>query len=312
MARSTDVETLLRLLGIRAKRQGRKWVAKCPDPAHNDNDPSWSIVDNEGSRRHASHHCFSCGFGGGPWELAAAIWDEPVDEAGKKLSAMLHGGKRKAELPNIVVERPARRSRRVFKLPIGTIIPGPGGEWYGPALDYLTETRRVPRWQIDKWGIGYAIRGRLRGRVVLPVYTAGELVTYSARAFIGGIRRYDAGREVFGARPKRAVFGEPFFDSELDTATIAEGAFSTLALERGGFPNPGGILSSEFTPGRARIFDRFERIVIATDPDKAGEKVAKFISVLGRRARVDRLELPASADDIPDDELADIRRAFFA
>lgn len=287
-------------------------MARCPDPAHDDGEPSWSIVDNEDSRRHASHHCFACGFGGGPWELAAAVWDLPVGEAGKKLVAMLHGGKRKAEIPTVVVERPTQRTRRTFKLPIGTVIPGPRGDWYDDALTYLTETRRVPRWQIDKWGIGYAIRGRLAGRVVLPVYTSGELVTYSARAFIPGIRRYDAGREVFGARPKRAVYGEPFFDYELGTATIAEGGFSTLALERGGFPNAGGILSSEFTPGRARIFDRFERIVIATDPDAAGDKVAKFISVLGRRARVDRLELPKSADDLLDVELVAIRRDFFA
>lgn len=307
-----DIETLLRHLGIRAHRRGRKWVALCPDPAHTDSKPSWSIIDSEGSRSHGSHHCFSCKFGGGPWELAAAVWGVSTEDAGKRLRELLGGrGKREAHVQKVTIKMPKKTEARRFDLPFGVVVPEPGGVWFEPARTYLIDRRRVPQWQIDKWGIGYAIKGRLRMRVVLPVYTSGELVTYSARAFIDGIPRYDAGREAFGAKPKRAVYGEPFW-TDGDTATIAEGCFSALALERAGFPNVGGILSSELTPGRALLFSRFDRIIVATDPDKAGDAVAKRIDILSRRARVDRLVLPASPDDIPDDELADIRRSFFA
>ena len=61
---------------------------------------------------------------------------------------------------------------------------------------------------------------------------------------------------------------------------------------------------------RARILDAFEVIVIATDPDKAGDAVANWIAILGRRARVARLMLPKSPDDVPDAELSDRVQTF--
>ena len=297
-----DVETLLRALGIIATKKGYRWTAKCPNPDHDDADPSWGMIDRPGDRKHGSHHCFSCKWSGGPWELAAAIWGCEVKEAGKRLWKMqLTGGPREStEVPKVVVRFPGAAPE--FKMPSGVIIPAVDDRpWYQPALKYL-EGRGVTRVQADRWGLGYAIRGRLCNRVVVPVYTEGALRTYSARAIALGMDRYDQGKVVQGAQPKRALWGEPMFTGTR-TVTVAEGVWSGMALERAGAPNPCALLGSELTPERARILDRFDRIIIATDPDKAGDRVAEFIAVLGRRATVARLRLDVSPDDAPTDDL---------
>lgn len=311
-----DIETFLRNIGLVARYipGARKWVASCPNPDHRGDTSkdrwdqwifrqgviaSWSINDRPGERGHGSHHCHSCKFGGGPWELAAMVWGCTLEEAGKRIGELFYHPT-SLEIPRVTVRVP--REKKVFELPSGVVIPGPGGRWFGPALRYL-ESRGITREQADRWGLGYAVRGRLVNRVIFPVYTEGELRTYSARAIAPGMKRYDAGLEKLGAQPKRALFGEPLFDRSIGIVTVAEGCPSTLALERAGAPNPAGMLGSYLTPDRARMLSTFPAVLIATDPDAAGEKVAQWLDVLSRRAKVRRISLELAPDDTPQAEL---------
>lgn len=293
------IDALLRYLGIDAERgHAGKWIAKCPNPAHPDTDPSWSIIDRPGDRRHGSHHCQSCKFGGGPWELAAAVWGCELAEAGKRLTAAFGLGKGPAakHTPKVVIKEEAPPPVP-FAFPPGVVIPGPGGRWYDPALAYLLN-REVTRDQVDRWGMGYSLRGRLRNRVVIPVYNAaGHLLTYTARGIVRSVEpRYEAGRVSQGAKPRMAIWGEAGWQGT-GIVTVAEGVFSALALERAGAPNPSALLGSDFVEDKAHLLGRFERVIVATDPDKAGDRVARALSVLGRRARLYRVNLDASPDD---------------
>lgn len=298
-----NVPLLLRHLGILAESTRGGWRALCPSPGHVDHEPSWRIVDRAGHRGHGSHHCFSCKFGGGPWELAAAVWGIPIADAGARIRALgIDGGRLPAaKSVKLRVELPGER--RVFGLPRGVVIPGAGGRWYPGALAYL-ESRGVTRWQCDRWGFGYALHGRLRGRVVMPVHTQGALRTFSARAWDPGAgQRYDSGREVDGAQPRRAVWGEPLWDRSLGAVTVAEGVFSALALERAGFPNVSALLGSQVTTERARVLTGWYHYVVVTDPDSAGDAVARWLSVESRRAQVSRVRLSVSPDDASHEEL---------
>ena len=303
---TVDVRALLGHLGIRAQRQGPKWVAVCPNPHHEDHDPSWSIIDNPRAKKHGSHHCQACKFGGGPWELAAAVWGCDLEEAGRRLST-LFGTRDRAplrDLPRVVVvDSSAPVVSTPFGLPAGTVVPGPGGRWYEPALRYL-EGRGLTRDQIDRWGLGYAVRGRLRNRVVLPVRDgAGALLTYTARAIDTAQKpRYRSGEVRHGARPRRALWGEERWAGR-DAVTIAEGIFGGLRLEAAGAPNPTALLGSELTEEKARVLAGFRRILVATDPDKAGEAIARRLSVLARHAALVRVDLDLSPDDTPAEDL---------
>lgn len=303
------VPGLLEELGIKGTRRGGKWVALCPNPKHEDHHPSWSIVDREGDKKTGSHHCFSCGWGGGPWELAAAVWGVTVDEAADRLVARFA---RPAEpeavsVPTVRIAMPGA-PRKPFALPLGVVVPEPGGKWYQPAWDYLVGRGITPD-QIARWGMGYATWGRCKNRVVWPVWTEGKLRTFSARAIDPAMQlRYDAGKESMGAEPKRAIWGEARWDRGAGVVVVAEGVPSALALERAGAINPSALVGSYLTPDRARLLSVFPRVLIATDPDEAGNKAAEALSVLGRRAKVFRLTLRLSPDDLPTPELAEVVR----
>lgn len=296
MTRRVRVPELLSVLGIAARRTGAKWQAPCPSPTHDDADPSWGIVDDPPARTHGSHHCHGCGFGGGPWELAAAVWGTTPREAGERLRKLnVAGPPLPSKLPRIV----ARPPRAPFRLPEGVVVPGPDDPWPDPPRRYL-ESRGVFRKQCDRWGLGYAWWGTCERRVVCPVYTNGELLTYSARAWSKDLHRYDSGKRSDGAEPDRALYGEPLWDLSLDTVTIAEGCWSVLSLERGGAPNPTGLLGSELTASRALQLSRWPRILVASDPDAAGAKLWRaVVAMLGGGGRdIRRVQLPASPDDI--------------
>lgn len=292
-----DVERLLAALGIKAELRGTKWLASCPAPDHPDENPSWFIRDDPGERWHGSHNCRSCGLSGGPWELVSVVRGIPLDEAAKFVAA-LSGGPR--ELPRDVPEVKVvmGRRRRVYQLPPGVEVPASIAEWKPAALAYLRK-RSITDDQILRWGIGFATVGPLAWRVVVPVIVRGRLVAYVGRAiFDDGRPRYDMPSRVDGARPDVAVWGEPGFDRTRGAITVAEGIFSALALERCGAPNPCALLGSQLTPQKIAVLSEWPVILVATDPDKAGDKVAEDIGKqLSRHCWVQRVTLDASPDD---------------
>lgn len=297
-----DVALLLEVLGIEATKRGNKWIASCPYPGHNDSDPSWSMIDDPGGAKHAAQHCHGCKRGGGPWELAAGRWGVDVKTAGRRLAEMGMGRRvMPKNAPRVRVQMPGG-NHRVLRLPDHVEIPGPDGEWFEPALRYLAGREvPVPRWQLDRWGCGYSIRGKLPNRVVIPVYDARRrLLTYTARTILPAARpRYKQASVEDGARPRRALWGEARWEGT-GIVCVAEGVFGGMALERAGAPNPTALLGSEITEEKARVLDRFDHVVIATDPDSAGRQAQEWLSVLGRRARITILDLPKAPDDIPD------------
>jgi DNA primase len=293
-----DVEKLLQALGVKYERRGRKLQALCPNPDHQDSSPSWAIVDSPGASTHAGHHCFSCKFGGGPWELVMAVRGVDEAEAFAFMGELVSGVARPQEgVPQLVIKPPAARVEYV--LPRGVQIPSiDGSSWPEPFAKYL-EVRGVTQEQIDRWSIGFAKWGPLAWRVVIPVHTRGRLVAHVARSiFRDGSKRYDMptkGR----ASPTMAVFGEPLIDPELGVLTIAEGSFSMLALERAGAPNPVALLGSDWSPAKAAILTavQWSHVIVATDPDMAGDKVARAISASFRKAKISRLRMDQSPDD---------------
>lgn len=301
MSEPVVIEDLLRALGIQAQRKGTKWHARCPAPKHDDAHPSWMIRDDPNARWHGSHSCRSCGLAGGPWELVSVVRGCSLLEAASFVRALQAGRTPGSdEVPGVIVR--VRRKQR-YELPPGVEIPTSIGGWYKPALEYLLR-RGVTEKQIQRWSMGYAISGDLAWRVVIPIVTRGKLVGYTARAiFEDGSGRHEQPTRKFGARPDAAVWGEPKFDRARGAITVAEGIFSALALERAGAPNPCALLGSQLTPMKLVVLSEWPVVLVATDPDPAGERVAVELSkVLGRRAYVERVELERSPDDYLDDE----------
>lgn len=309
-----DVEALLTALDIKFTRQGVKLRAICPNPEHKDSDPSWAIIDNPGSDKHGGHWCFSCKHGGGPWELVRAVRGMDEEQAALFVHALITGAPRPFPgVPRVKVR--TDRSADEYRLPPEVRIPSlDGSEWPDVFADYIA-SRGVTEDQLVRWRIGYATRGPLAWRIVIPVHTRGRLVAHVGRAVFDDRERYDMPFKKHGARPSLAVFGEPLVDPARRVLTIAEGSFSMLALERAGAPNPVALLGSDWSAGKAAILSSvpWDLIVIATDPDAAGDRVARDIAASYRKSTIRRLRMDRSPDDCGLDDLqAAVRTALAA
>jgi DNA primase len=83
-----------------------------------------------------------------------------------------------------------------------------------------------------------------------------------------------------------------------------------MALERAGFPNAIGFIGSEVTPERLLKIQRYRRVLVATDPDQAGDKAWRRVRDIEMTNRlnasgrvVTRVQLTHAPDDMPEVEL---------
>lgn len=291
-----DVAAVLGRLGIEARRRGRELHARCPNREHEDKHPSWRIRDDEHDRRHALHNCFGCGFGGSLNDLVMHVRGLSWAEAEAWLEGAAADDARPT--PAVVELRLRPPPSRSFELPEGVEV-ALLDRWPGSARAYAVE-RGITAEQVDRWGIGYAAEGRLRGRIVFVKRDAAVMVGgYSARTFVGGSRKYLEPEQ--WERPRSVMFGEEHWPppDERGRLYVVEGAINALAIERA-LPGAhvGATVGSELTPMAALKLAGWRELVLVTDPDKAGDRLAADIGVkLGRHGvAVRRVRLPEGQD----------------
>lgn len=325
--RHDDIGDVLRRLGIDARKRGTQWVALCPN--HEDHDPSWRIRDQPGTDRHGKHWCHACGWGGSIFFLVMEVRGCDHEEAAKWL-----GGAQAEAAPVTHVDVKVGRKLAGWSLPAEVQIK-PIEKWVSGARKYALG-RGITPWQIERWGIGFSVDGDLGCRIVIPYRRPdGVPVGYTARTWVDDPKRYD---EAAGGAGRSAVFGEqhwPTFSREkVGTVFVVEGALNALAVERalvapasesnwhrnvGGFawrdhgflyppsfPNLASLAGSDPGAGRLVKLFRFERVVLLTDPDDAGDRVAAALSSqLARHADFLRVRLPRGCDaaDLGKDDL---------
>lgn len=307
-----DIAKLLLWLGIKARRRGTEWWACCP--VHGEKEPSWQIHDSPDDDAHGLWRCFGCGAKGNALGLVADRFDVGWREALEMVQEQgLIGGPPPIPLRvEVVTERPRVRG---CVLPPGVMF-GPVDQWVSPARRYILSRGITPE-QIDRWGIGYAVDGKLRGRLVFPVRDAhGRVVGYSARTFIDDEKRYLEPSTADGYE-LGAVYGEEHWPpvGQRPVVVVTEGAINALAVERavdvcpefGALAPPfGAVRGSNLQPGHLVRLGTFGVVLVASDPDKAGDKLfADLKQALGRWARVRRVGLEVNdCAATPIDELA--------
>lgn len=277
-------------------------------PVHPENSPSWKI-HLEGPRR-GQFFCFGCKWRGDVYTLVM-----------EKLGMSFPGAKAFIEgLPEelaknipIVVYKPITFEKpRTFALPHG-VYQLPLHEWISVARDYAL-ARHLTGEQVERWRIGYAVGGRLDGRIVIPVYNAqGTLLSYTGRTFAGDPKRYLEPHE--SERPDQdAIFGEEHWPPKGErrhTLIHLEGALNGLAVER---VRPdlhfGALMGSDVSLGQLNKLHTWKRHVLLTDPDIAGDLAArKLLGALGRHAEEvvrTRLRAGADPDNMPPAELQEV------
>lgn len=319
---SASVERVLERLGITARRIGSRWWAeRCPVPEHGPQNEGhlWKnfFIRADGHRAAGLWHCYSCKEGGKLYELVMKVRGCEFREALAWLREI-----EEAPAPEPVVSvryAPLGAGRARFELP-GGVEFGPLAGWNSVARDYAL-SRGLTAEQVERWEIGYALSGRLSGRVVFPIVdSAGRLANYAARTFVDDETRYLAGDEDRDpGLDVAAMLGERFWPAPATrirrACVVFEGALSGMALERamlraGVSAELAGLQGSDVAnPRRALRLSSFGRVVSAADPDKAGDRVSEDLAAALRRVPFARLRYPREGVDAGDTPVEDLARA---
>ncbi|MDE2106021.1 MAG: toprim domain-containing protein, partial [Patescibacteria group bacterium] len=219
-------------------------------------------------------------------------------------------------------------AKQKFKMP-EEVSQRPFEKWPKPIRQYILD-RKIDIYQVDRWKLGYSVDGRLGGRIVFPIEDEnGILASYTARSFDGKEPRYTTPQPSENPDPT-VLFGERYWPSvqerKLSTVVLTEGAINALACERAGAMYVAALGGSPLSPldvGRdkpARASDGalaavlklagWGRVLVATDPDRAGEKVSMAIRALARWTDMRRVTFPEGTDaaDLPLHDLRELLR----
>jgi DNA primase len=296
-----DIPRLLSILGIDAKHRGDEWIAKCP--VHTDADPSWSINEN------GSWYCFGCVNGGGLGQLIETIYKINWQDAKIWLQENGITSEETDAIGDIQIQTPTVSAPPTFVSPPGCYFGNPE-KWPTPVRRYVG-SRGITEAQVARWQLGYALTGWLANRIIIPHFDRkGNMAGYSARTFIGEQPRY------LTPKPEEnsdftVMFGMNLWEGN-ECVVVTEGSIDALACERAGAQNIAAFGGSPFaslditrmkppvTPlsvlASIGNLSRFKKILIATDPDKAGNKVYEAMRPLGRWAELSRVVMPEGMD----------------
>lgn len=292
-----DVPLLLERLGIEGKRRGPREIwACCPLPGHEERTPSFQIRDDPEGDKHGFWRCLGqCHEGGGPTALVSRVFGCSFEEAIDWIKNERLGSPRHF-LRMELQEAPP--------LPSGFVLPGgatlsPLPTWVAPARAYA-ERRGITAEQVDKWGLGYAVDGRLAGRIILPWRDSfGKLTGYTARTYLASNKKYLEPDASEGA-DRSAIYGEQHWPPVGDarrTVVVVEGGIDGLAVERAtAFPFA-AVCGSVLLPGHVARLSTWREVIIASDPDKAGRGLAEALrGALARWVRIRDATLPSGYD----------------
>lgn len=293
-----DVEALLARLGISATRKGKELWACCP--FHDEDTPSFQIRDTpEDPERHGLWRCLgACHDGGTAAELARRVLGFEGEREAR--SWLASGAVRELPPPIGAVEFVAPRQtgpRREIDLPAGVRV-APLDDWPRAAREYA-EGRGMTEAQRARYGVGYAVDGRLAGRIVFPWREPdGRVRGWTARAFLPSLRKHDEPAAEDGA-PLGWVLGSEGWPpvGERRAVVVVEGAWDGLAVERATGLPWGAARGSNLLPAHAARLATFPEVVVAGDPDAAGRRFAEALrAALGRWSKLRFGEIPPGWD----------------
>lgn len=206
------------------------------------------------------------------------------------------------DLDPMAIELVVAPGQPVFRMPAG-VENLPFDEWVSAAKVEAIK-RGLEGWQVLRWGLTYALEGRLAGRFVIPVRDfRGVLRSYMARALFRQPRKYLYPRDEEGP-DKDALFGEFLWpmDSGVrrsSVVVVTEGVFKSLAVERVSPTRKwqAAIGGSSIRPAHVAKLAEWGGVDVLMDADDAGERAGdELVYALGRHVRVRRLRLPEGKD----------------
>lgn len=306
-ARNVDVPAILKRLSVDVRRaKGREVWACCP--LHSlagkpERTPSFRIRNEPDSDKHGFYQCFgSCGGerrSGSVFKLVRLLLElETNDEAKRWIRGESLETEREEPTRILIDAKAPKMCRRGVEHPIGVIV-APVDRWPQMAREYL-DKRGIPHNQAERWGLGYGRFGKYANRIFFPAYDAqNRLLNFTTRTYVDHPQKFKEPSEGSGAE-KSAVFGEFHWPERGKRRAVValESAINVLASEREAPEfSHGAIFGSEVLPGHLLRLGSFDVVLVASDPDEAGDKYFRAIHAgLARTKRVERVQIPDGTD----------------
>ena len=289
-----DVGAMLDWLEVPSRQRGPERWACCP--IHGEREPSFQIRD-DGTDEAGLWRCFGCGEHGNAQQLVALLLDVTLHDAREMMVERGFYGAPPPIPVDVQVTHTEHRPSAGFRMPPGVVFGDPAG-WTTPAREFIAR-RGITAAQVARWRIGAGTRGKLTGRLVVPVYDGNAVLRgYTARTFVDADKRYDEPSAEDGYAPG-FVWGELWWPEpeQRGVVVVCEGALNGLAVERllprvvdtGPLPAVAALRGSQLHPGHVMRLSTFPIIVALTDPDAAGEKAYRAMcSSFGRWSKLRR------------------------
>lgn len=143
-------------------------------------------------------------------------------------------------------------------------------------LSYL-ESRRVNRFDILRYKIGYCSEGKYQNRIIIPSYDEnGDLNYFIARSYLPTTQNYN------NPKISRDIIFNEFFINWNIPIIICEGVFDALAIKRNVIP----LLGKDITEGLMKkiVTSQVKKIYISLDSD-AMKSALKFAEQLMNKGK---------------------------
>lgn len=168
-----DLPTLVESYAGQGRHSAGKWTFRCPHPAHDDRSPSFSVFQSQSGKWRA--HCFACDFDGDALDVVRWLDGGDVAAAADRLRSIT-GTPRDLPRPRAPLGRRA---------PAPVRPSGPSGDWFAngsewfPLNDagaarrlmdaYLSE-RGWPAWVADRFGLSVVLDQYRKPRIRHPFH----------------------------------------------------------------------------------------------------------------------------------------------
>ena len=239
---------------------GRDVQARCPNKAHDDNNPSWGI-----NRSTGQHHCYGCDFRGDIFtlirELESCSFDRSVELSMRISSSDISSGT--VDSTPVIVQQKAIEDARSFKYYPDTILDSMDEFW-----DYFL-SRGISMETCRQWELRYS-----QDRYIIPVRDIKNRIV----GFIGAAddEQRAKGKKKYLNSPKlwisRILLGiHRYSICSGDRAILVEGPIDTLRVASFAQRDIAvlGILHSSLSPGQWDLIKQagFKKLFLMADND---------------------------------------------
>jgi DNA primase len=141
------------------------------------------------------------------------------------------------------------------------------------------EKRGLTKETMEHFGLGYAHKGIMKGRICIPLHDhKGNLVAYAGRALEEKLAE-EEGKYKFPANFLKSLVLFNFHRiKEFKTLILVEGFFDCFKIHQAGYPNVCALMGTAMSDFHEKlIIAHFKSIIIMLDDDPAGKECTKDI-----------------------------------